>query len=129
MSNQADFVEGALGGTETTETNLGTITVPPTGVRRIVGVYGVIVAQAITTAEGFAGYFRLAFKTVPGVFKFPATIFAGPAGTLASGMSIAMAQIIPVSIDVPANETITASMATFLAATGTCRGVVGLIFE
>lgn len=126
---QADLVELALGATETTETNLGTITIPSTGVRRIKALWGVIVAQAATTAEGTAGYFRLAFRTVPGVFKFPAQILLGPAGTLASAASMITPRFIPVDIPVPANETVTVYVATFLAQTGTCRAAVGVIME
>ena len=125
---QADYVELALGATETTETNLGNITVPSAGVRRIVGVYGVL-QEITTTAEQGVGYFRLAFKTVAGVFKFPATTFHAPAGTLASPGWTYEPKIIPVNIEVPANETITCYMATFVAATGACRGMVGVIFE
>lgn len=128
MPTQSDFVELALGATETTETVLGSIAIPVTGVRKIVGIYGV--AECITTTgEIIAGYFRLAFKTVPGVFKFPATVFSAPAGTLASPGFQFTPQIIPVDIPVPANESVSCSLALNVVATGACRGMVGLIFE
>lgn len=129
MSNtQADFVELALGATETTETTLGTITIPTAGVKRIVGIYGI--AECITTTgESICGFFRLAFKTIPGVFRFPVTVFSAPAGTLTSPAVALSGQIIPVSIDVPQNESVTITMALNVVATGACRGMVGLLFE
>jgi hypothetical protein len=128
MTTQADFVELALGATETTETTLGTISIPVTGVKHIVGIYG-ITSVITTTGESAYGYFRLAFKTVPGVFRFPTTIFSNPAGTLASPLATGSPQIIPVDILVPANESVTCIMALHAVATGACRGMIGLIFE
>jgi len=125
---QGDFVELALGSTETTETTIGTVTVPSAGVSRIVGVYGIL-QEITTTAEQGVGYFRLAFKTVAGTFKFPCSTFHAPAGTLASPGFQYEPKIIPVNIPVPANETITCYMAAFVAATGACRGMIGFIFE
>jgi hypothetical protein len=125
---QGDFVEAALGSTETTETSLGTVTVPSAGVSRIVGIYGVAEVPT-TTAELGTGYFRLAFKTVAGSFKFPVSVFQGPAGTLASNAALLEPKIIPVSIPVPPNETINGYMTLFVAASGSCRGLVGFIFE
>lgn len=126
---QGDLVEGALGSTETIESNLGTITIPSQGVSRIVGVYGIAAIQTSTAAEGTTGQYRLAFKSVPGSYKFPATIFQGPAGTLAGIGPGQVPQIIPVDIPIPQNETITAYMTLSLAQTGTCRGMVGVIME
>jgi len=126
---QSDFIEEALGATETTETDLGDIDVPSKGVSRIVGLYGVATIQTATAAEGTDGYYRLAFKSVPGVYRFPATIYQGAAGTLATQGAAHQPQIIPVNIPVPPNETISCYMALALAQTGTCRGRVGLIFE
>lgn len=128
MLTQADQVELALGATETTETNLGTITIPSAGVRRIVGVYG-IDHGVETTAEEASAYFRLAFKTVAGVFKFPAQVFNAGAGTLVGPASQHTPKIIPVDIPVPPNETITCYMAQYVASTGARRGTVGVIME
>lgn len=126
---QADYKDSALGATETTETNLGEITIPTQGVTRIVGIYGIATLQTTTAAEGTAGSFRLGFSTVAGIFKFPTTIFQGAAGTLASIGQAQAPQIIPVDIPVPANETVTVYMTLNLTQTGTCRGMVGLIME
>lgn len=125
---QGDFVELALGSTETTETELGTINVPAAGVSRIVGIYGII-SGVQTTAENLSGYFRLAFGTVPGVFKFPASCFESGAGTLAGGAVRFEPKIIPVNIPVPSKETIKCYAATFVAASGACRAHVGVIME
>jgi hypothetical protein len=125
---QGDFVEAALGATETVETSLGTITIPTAGVKRIVGIWGIAEVPA-TTAEIPTGYFRLAFKTIPGVFKFPATTFAVGTGTLVGPSAALAAQIIPVDIPIPANESVTCTLALNVAATGSCRGMVGLLFE
>lgn len=129
MPTQGDYAEGALGSTETTETSLGSISIPATGVSRIVGIYGIATIQTTTAAEGTAGGFRLAFKTVSGTFKFPVTVFQGAAGTLADIGPVHMPQIIPVDIAVPSNETITCYVTLNLAQTGTCRGMVGVIYE
>ncbi len=125
---QADYVELALGATETTETSLGSITIPNTGVSHIVGVYGVDHGVE-TTAEECSAFFRLQFKTVPGVFKFPAQVFNAGAGTLAAPASTFDPKIIPVDIPVPPNESVTCYMAQFVASTGARRGTVGLIME
>lgn len=127
-NTQADFVELALGTTETTETTLGTITIPSAGVKKIIGVYG-IAEMVTTTAESVAGFFRLAFKTIPGVFRFPVTVFSAPAGTLTSPAVALSPNIIPVNIDVPANEAVTVTMALNIVSSGAARGMVGLIFE
>lgn len=127
--NQADRLYSALNATETTETSLGTITVPSAGVKRIVGVYGQIMQPTSTAGEMISGYFRLAFKTVAGTFKFPAAVIGGAAGTLAANASNQKPLIIPVDIPVPANETITIYMAADVALTGTGTGLAGVIFE
>tara|TARA_Y100000310_G_scaffold303899_1_gene342606 strand:+ start:1509 stop:1898 length:390 start_codon:yes stop_codon:yes gene_type:complete len=129
MPTQADLIDNALGATETTETNLGSITIPTQGISRVVGVYGIATIQTATAGEGTTGFFRLGFSTVAGTFKFPASIFSGPAGTLATTQLPSLAQIIPVNIQVPANETCTLYMTLSLAQTGTCRGMIGLIME
>ena len=126
---QADYNEGALGATETSETSLGDISIPSQGVTKIVGIYGIATIETPTAGEGVSGHFRLAFKTVSGVFKFPVTVFQGSAGTLADIGPAQQPQIIPVDIPVPTNETVTAYMTLNKAQTGDCRGMVGIIME
>jgi len=125
---QANFIDNALGSTETTETNLGTITIPTVGVSRIVGIYG-IAYLVTTTAEIASANFRLSFSSVSGTFKFPAMVHGGPAGTLASPGFALPPYIIPVNIPVPPNETVTCFMTLTVAQTGASRGTVGLIME
>lgn len=128
MNTQADFVEGALGATETTETTLGTISIPTAGIKHIVGVYGI--CEAITTtAESLCGYFKLTFKTVSGVYKFPCQVFASALGTVAANHVELSPKIIPVDITIPANESVSGIMALNSVATGACRGMVGIIME
>lgn len=125
---QGDFVELALGATETTETLIGSITIPTAGVSRIVGIYGVI-EGITTTAEQLVGYIRITFKSLSGTFKFPASSFQAPAGTLTSPGFQYETKIIPVNIPVNPNESISCYAATFVAATGACRAMIGFIFE
>lgn len=125
---QGDFVELALGATETTETLIGTITIPTVGVSRIVGLYCAL-EGITTTAEQIVGYCHITFKALSGSFRFPASSFQAPAGTLTSpGFQYEM-KIIPVNIPVNPNESISCYAATFVAATGACRAMIGFIFE
>ena len=125
---QGNFVEAALGATETTETLIGTINVPAAGISRIVGVYG-DVSGVTTTAEQIIGSYRLGFQTLAGTFKFPASSFQAPAGTLTSPGFQYEQKIIPVNIPIPANETISCYATLNAVATGACRAMVGMIFE
>lgn len=124
---QGDQVYLALNATETTETLVGTITVPTAGVSRIVGIYGVLMQPVQTSGETISGYFRLAFTTVSGKFKFPVQA-AGGMVTSANWNSVDP-KIIPVNIPVPPNEQISCYMAANKALTGTGEGMVGVIFE
>lgn len=129
MATQGDRVYLALNATETTETKIGTITVPQSGVRHIIGIYGTLMQPTATAGEQISGYFRLAFKTVPGTFKFPAMGLGGPAGTLASIGNAQQRQIIPVDIPVGPNESVDIYMAADVALTGTGTGEAGLLME
>lgn len=129
MVLQGDHVAKDLGATETIETELGTITIPATGVSKIVGIAASIAIQTATAGEGTHGEVRLAFKTVSGSFVFPVDIIYGPAGTLADSGHSYKPTILPVEIPVPPNETITVYAALDLAQTGTCHGHVFLLME
>jgi len=126
---QGDRVYSALNATETSETTVGTITIPTSGVKRIVGVYGILQQPTATAGETNSGMFRLAFTTVSGKFKYPCTASYGPAGTLAANVNSVDPKIIPVDIPVPPNETVTCYMTGDIALTGTCTGVVGVLME
>jgi hypothetical protein len=121
------IIEGALGATETTETQLGThqnTLGKGTTIRSICGT----VNSIATTGELPSGKFRLAFKTIPGNFEYPLTIHNAPAGTLASPGSAHVQQWIPVSIPFPANEIVTAYATLNVAQTGAQRVQVGLLY-
>jgi hypothetical protein len=126
---QADRVYSALNATETTETKIGTITIPATGINKIIGVCASIQQPTATAGELVSGYVRLAFKTLAGTFKFCATGVGGPAGTLAANVHTIDPKIIPVDINVPANETVDIYMAGDIALTGTCTGICMLLME
>lgn len=124
---QGDAVYSALNATETTETLVGTITIPTQGVSRIVGVYGVLMQPVQTSGETISGTFRLGFSTVAGKFKFPAQA-AGGMVTSANWNSVDP-KIIPVDIPVPPKEDVACYMTANKALTGTAEGMIGLIFE
>lgn len=126
MTTQADQVYAALNATETSETLLGTINVPTSGVSKIVGVYGDLMQVLATSGETVSGYFRLSFGSVPGKFKFPARPLAGAA---AAGVIQQPVQIIPVNIPVQGNETIQCYMTANKAMTGTSEGTIGVLME
>lgn len=126
---QSDRVYSALNATETTETKVGSITIPPVGVRRIVGISAQLMQPTATAGEQISGYVRLAFKTVSGLFKFSAQAIYGPAGTLAASQHGYVPAIIPVDIPVPANEVVDCYMAADVVLTGTGTGAVSLLME
>ena len=124
---QGDFIRTALGATETTETSLGAINIPAGGVTRVVGIYGTCSVETPTSGQGGSADFRLAFKTVPGSFKFPAAVAYGP--LTAASPAMGLPYIIPVNIPVPPLETVNCYMTQEIAQTGSCVGTVGLIME
>jgi len=128
MVTQGDYIDADLGATETTETDLGDITVPSAGVSKIIGVWGICAKEEATLKEGTLAFFRLDFKTVSGTFKFPAVVGGGGTTSTADAVQM-MPHIIPVDIPVPANETIGCYMVLSIAQSATCRGAVGVIFE
>lgn len=129
MPTKGDYVEKALDSTETNETNLGTITISAKG-RRIIGVYGIAIIETATADEGTAAVFRLASEDVDiSPCKFPAQVIYGPAGTLADSGHTFTPKIIPVDIPVGGKARIVCYMKLTKAQTGSCRGLVGVIYE
>ena len=125
---QADYISKPLGADETVETVIGEVTIPATGVSKIVGLVGIITIKTTTAGKGTAGYIRLAFKTVAGTYKFAAQIFQGAFGTTGGIGPAQDPKIIPVDISVPANEVITIYAALDTAQTGSCVASVNLIY-
>lgn len=129
MVTHGDFVDKDLGATETTETNIGTITMSAKA-RRIVGIWGVVVVQTNTAGEGTHGQFRMESPDIDlAPSKFPCDMIMGSAGTVAGGASHHMTRIIPVDIPVSGLSKIDFHVATDLAQTGTCHATCGVIYE
>jgi hypothetical protein len=126
---QFDRVYLALNATETTETKIGTITIPATGISKIIAIAAQIQQPTAAAGELVSGYVRLAFKTLAGTFKLAAQAVCGPAGTLAANATSLTPSFVPVDIKVPANETIDIYMAGDIALTGTCTGTCTLVME
>ena len=121
--------EGALGATETTETDLGDIEITAKDVRAIVAIAGQATIETTTAGEGTTGKFRITSTVTNGTFEFPVTIVQGAAGTLA-GIGPAQApQWIPVNIPIVAKDTIGCYMTLNKAQTGDCRGQVAIMTE
>lgn len=123
---QGQMVYSALNATETTETLIGTITVPTAGVSQIVGCYGVLMQPLATSGETVSGKYRLAIGTTSGQFIYPTTNVAGAA---AVGVQQYDPKILPVAIPVNANDTISCYMTANKALTGTGEGFVGVLFQ
>lgn len=127
---QGNQVWAAMNATETTEATIGTITVPPSGVRAITGVYGTVLQPTATAGETLSGYFKITPATGSvGVCKFPLQNVYGPAGTLAATAGVSTPNIIPVNIPVVPTDTITITAALNKVATGTAEVQAGVIFE
>jgi len=124
MPTHADYVTLALGATETTETDLGDITIPVTG-GTIIGVWGICANATTTAAEGNQGFFRLASNDINiAPARFPVSLVSGVADSYSFNP-----MIIPVNIPVAGKATIECYMVLSLAQTGACTGAVGLIWE
>jgi len=114
----------ALGATETTETDLGDITIPVNG-GTVIGVWGIVSNATPTAAEGYQGFFRLASADVDiAPAKFPLSLVGGVADSFDF-----TPVIIPVNIPVRGKATIECYAVLSLAQTGACVGAVGLIWE
>jgi len=129
MGTKGDYVENSLESTETTEKELGTITISQKG-GRIIGVYGIATIETATAGEGTAAIFRLSSDDIDiSPAKFPAQVIYGPAGTLADNAHEFTPKIIPVNIPVKGKAEIKCHMKLTKAQTGDCRGLVGIIYE
>lgn len=129
MPTGGDYVESDLGSTETTETSLGTITLPATA-KRIIGVWGVCQANS-TTDEIAISYFRLASDDVPlEPAKFPGQMAWSNTGTVAGGgFYDGGPRIIPVDLPATASAKIRCYMTLSAALTDGAHGAVGVIFQ
>jgi len=123
---QGDCVYAALNATETTETLLGTITIPPSGVGKISAVWGLLMQPLATSAETISGFLRIACLT-PGKFKFPCSTIGGAVGAVAS--QAMEPKYIPVDIPVQPNDVISLYMTANKAMTGTSEGFISVLLS
>lgn len=137
MANLADKrqISGptALDTTETEWESLGDITVPG-GVSAIVGIQAVAIIQTATDAEGALGVCKLSSENQPvgGQLKpyvFICPTLMGPAGTLVNSGTDAEVPVHQCNIPVLDRDVIKIEMKLTLAQTGSCNGIVGLLFE
>lgn len=129
MPTRADYISADLGSTETTETDLGDITLSGKSSGHIIGVWGLVAKEEATLKEGTIAFFRLASDDVDiSPAKFPAVVGGG--GTTSTADSVQMMPfIIPVDIRASALAKIGCYMVLTMDQTATCRGAVGLIYE
>jgi len=126
---KADYVQSDLGATETTETDLGDITLSGKSAGHIIGVWGCVAKEEATLKEGTLAFFRLASDDVDiSPAKFPAVVGGG--GTTSTSDSVQMMpMIIPVDIQASPLAKIGCYMVLTIAQAATTVGAVGLIYE
>jgi len=125
LGTQFAHIASALGATETTETDLGTIDVP-FGASVITGICASCAVETGTTAEGMLAWARMSF---PG-----SGILDGIPVALSSMEDLgvpgaAVPEFMPVNIPVQEKIPIKCFMTMTLAQTGTMHGKVALRFE
>ncbi len=123
MTTQFGFKNSALGSTETTETNLGTIKVPK-GARVITGIAAAVVLETGTATEGTLGHARLSFTGAQEIKGIPCAIVISEE----LGGSY-VPQFTPCNIPVDALTDISCYATLTLAQTGTAHALVCLRFE
>lgn len=124
----ADYIDADLGSTETTETDLGDITLPVTG-GTIVAVWGICHINQ-TTDETTTGFFRIDSTDVSiQPLKFPVQIVQGGTGTVAGGGYAFTPQLIPVNIQIPGKAILNCYMTLTDAQSDGAHGSIGVVWE
>lgn len=123
MATQFGYVSTALGATETTETDLGTITVP-VGARRVTGICAAVVLQTGTATEGTLGHARLTWSQAGEMDGIPCAIVVSE--ELGGSYT---PKFTPVNWNVVAQSKIKCYATLTLAQTGTAHCVISLRFE
>ena len=123
MPTQFGHKSTALGATETTETDLGDITVP-SGASRITGISAAIVLQTGTAAEGTLGHVRLSYSGSGDLEGIPAAIVVSE--ELGGSYT---PKFTPVNLPVKELTKIGCYATLTLAQTGTAHALVSLRFE
>lgn len=124
LVTQMKQVNLSLGATETTETDLGDIKVPPNA-SRITGVCAACALETGTAAEGCLGRARIDFSGCEELDGIPADVVC----IIDVGQVPYVPEFIPVNIAVVAGSLIACYMTLTLAQTGNCHGQVALRFE
>jgi len=125
MPTQLKFISADLGATETTETDLGDITVP-IGASRITGICACCALETGSSGDGCLGIATLKYTGAGELAGIPVNLssmedLGQPGGT--------SPRFLPVNIPVPVNRAIGCYMVLTVAQGGTARGQVHLRFE
>ena len=123
MATQFGNISTALGATETTETDLGTITVPE-GARVITGICAQVVLQTGTATEGCLGHARLSYSKSGTIKGIPTAIVVSE--ELGGSYT---PQFTPVNLPVTPFAKISCFGTLTLDQTGTAHAVICLRFE
>ena len=123
MATQFGSKNAALGATETTETNLGTITVPK-GASRITGISAAVVLETGTATEGTLGHARLSFTGAQDIKGIPCAIVISE--ELGGSYT---PRFTPCNIPVSELTDISCFATLTLAQTGTAHALISLRFE
>ena len=123
MATQFGHVSTALGSTETTETDLGDITVPSKA-GRITGICAAVVLQTGTATEGTLAHVRLSYSGGGEIVGIPTAIVVSE--ELGGSYT---PKFMPVNLPVVALTKIHVFATATLDQTGTAHALVSLRFE
>lgn len=123
MATQFGHISTALGATETTETDLGEITVP-SGARVITGISAAVVLQTGTATEGTLGHARLSYSKSGTIEGVPTAIVVSE--ELGGSYT---PEFTPVNLPVVPLTKIKCYATLTLAQTGTAHALICLRFE
>ena len=123
MATQFGVISTALGATESTETDLGDITVP-SGASRITGICAAVVLETGTATEGTLGHARLSYSGSGDLEGIPTAIVISE--ELGGSYT---PQFTPVALPVVALTKISCFATLTLDQTGTAHAVISLRFE
>ena len=123
MATQFGHKSTALGSTETTETDLGEITVP-SGASRITGISAAVVLQTGTATEGTLGHARLSYSGSGDIEGIPCAIVISE--ELGGSYT---PKFTPVNLPVVSLTKIKCFATLTLDQTGTAHALISLRFE
>jgi len=123
MATQFAYISTALGATETTETDLGDITVP-SGASRLTGVCAACALQTGTATQGPLGHAKLSYSGSGDLDGIPVAIVC-----MEELGGAYEPEFTPCNCSVTPLTKIEAYMTLTVAQTGTCHGVISLRFE